>query len=130
MHRQGEKMTNALNWFEIPASDIARAVEFYGKLLDTQLETMEAMPDFSMAMLPYTPQEGVGGAIIQGEGYAPSIDGSLIYLNGGEDLNTVLSRVEDAGGKIAQPKTGIGENGFVAFFIDSEGNKVGLHSMN
>ena len=123
-------MTSALNWFEIPASDISRAAEFYGKLLDTQLETVEAMPGFSMAMLPYTPQEGVGGAIIQGEGYAPSTGGSLVYLNGGEDLNTVLDRVEGAGGKIAQSKTGIGENGYVAFFIDSEGNKVGLHSMN
>lgn len=122
-------MTNAVNWFEIPASDIGRAVDFYGKLLDTQLETMEPMPGFHMAMLPYTPQEGVGGALIQGEGYAPSTEGSVVYLNGGEDLNTVLNRVEGAGGKIAQPKTDLGENGYIAFFIDSEGNKVGLHSM-
>lgn len=123
-------MTSALNWFEIPASNISRAAEFYGKLLDTQLETIEAMSGFSMAIFPYTPQEGVGGAVVQGEGYVPSTDGSLVYLNGGEDLNTILGRVEGAGGKVAQPKTDLGENGYVAFFIDSEGNKVGLHSMN
>jgi predicted enzyme related to lactoylglutathione lyase len=51
-------------------------------------------------------------------------------LNGGEDLNTILRKVEASGGKIAQPKTGIGENGFIAFFLDTEGNKVGLHSMH
>jgi predicted enzyme related to lactoylglutathione lyase len=123
-------MTNALNWFEIPATDFGRAVAFYGKLLDTQLEAMEPMPGFKMAMLPYAPQEGIGGAIVEGEGYTPSSDGSLVYLNGGEDLNAVLNRVEAAGGKVTLPKADIGENGFMAYFIDSEGNKIGLHSMN
>ena len=53
-----------------------------------------------------------------------------MYLNGGEDLSTVLDKVEGAGGKVMQPKTDIGENGFIAFIEDTEGNKVGLHSMN
>jgi uncharacterized protein len=70
----------------------------------------------------------IGGCIIEGPGYEPSDKGSLVYLNGGEDLSSVLSKIEAAGGKIIMPKTGIGPNGFMAYFQDSEGNKVGLHS--
>ena len=91
------------------------------------MSTIEAMPGYVMAMFPA--QDGVGGALITGEGYVPSQEGVVVYLNGGDDLNTVLSKVEDAGGKVAMPKTDIGENGFVAYMIDPEGNKVGLHSM-
>lgn len=121
-------MADAVNWFEIPASDLDRAVSFYSAILGTKLEAQEAMPGFHMAMFPY--EEGVGGAIIKGEGYVPSAVGALVYLNGGEDLSTVLDRVEGAGGKVLAPKTDIGENGFIAYFHDTEGNKVGLHSMS
>ena len=69
------------------------------------------------------------GGIVQGEGYMPSAEGSMVYLNGGEDLDVPLGKVEGAGGKILVPKTDIGENGFFAYFVDTEGNKVGLHSM-
>ena len=85
------------------------------------------MPGFTMAMFPA--EDGVGGALLHGEGYNPSTEGTILYLNGGDNLSTVLDKVEGAGGKIAMPKTDIGENGFVAYFIDSEGNRVGLHSM-
>jgi len=73
---------------------------------------------------------GVTGGIVEGPGFEPSDKGSLIYLNGGEDLSEPLSRVEEAGGKIVLPKTSIGPNGFMAHFIDTEGNKVALHSMS
>jgi predicted enzyme related to lactoylglutathione lyase len=121
-------MSNALNWFEIPASDIKRAVKFYGTILGVELSIAEMMPGYKMAMLPA--EEGVGGGIVQGEGYTPSAVGALVYLNAGEDLAVALSKVESAGGKILVPKTNIGENGFFAFVLDTEGNKVGLHSMN
>lgn len=120
-------MKNALNWFEIPATDIERAAKFYGTIFDAQLEIGEAMPGFKMAQFPS--EEGVGGAVVQGEGYAPRADGTLVYLNGGEDLGIVLDRVASAGGQVVMPKTSIGENGFMAYFVDTEGNKVGLHSM-
>jgi predicted enzyme related to lactoylglutathione lyase len=120
-------MANALNWFEIPASDIKRAGKFYGTILGADLTIAEMMPGYQMAMLPG--EDGVGGALLQGEGYTPSTEGSLVYLNGGEDLAVALGRVEGAGGKVLVPKTSIGENGFFAFILDSEGNKVGLHSM-
>ena len=85
------------------------------------------MPGFKVAQLPS--EEGVGGAVVQGEGYAPRAEGTLVYLNGGDDLSAVLGRVEAAGGQVVMPKTSIGENGFAAFFQDTEGNRVGLHSM-
>ena len=121
-------MANAINWFELPANNFERAVKFYGKVIGSDLQPMD-FPGMKMAFFPAT-DNGVGGAVTQGNGSDPNQNGSLIYLNGGEDLDTPLSRVEAAGGKVIQPKTDIGENGFIAMFIDSEGNKVGLHSMN
>ncbi len=83
--------------------------------------------DFPMAMLP-AEQGGVGGAIVQGEGYVPSKEGVLVWLNGGEDLNVVLERVPEAGGEISSSKRSLGEHGFAAMFLDTEGNRIGLHS--
>ena len=120
-------MSNAINWFEIPVVNMERALKFYNAIFGLNMETMEAMPGFTMAMFPA--EDGVGGAIIKGEGYAPSQEGTVVYLNGGDDLSQVLNKVESAGGNVMMPKTDIGEHGFVAFFADTEGNKVGLHSM-
>lgn len=120
--------TNALNWFEIPALDFKLAQAFYATVLGRPVEPM-AMGPVTMGMLSSDPQ-GVGGAIVHGEDMAPSRQGTLVYLNGGDDLSVMLARVEAAGGKIAVPKTEIGNGfGFFAHFINSEGNKVGLHSM-
>jgi uncharacterized protein len=121
-------MENALNWFEIPVRDMARATRFYSAIMAFEQE-MEAGPSgegYLMAMFPTT--SGVGGALMHGEGYSPSMDGTLVYLNCGEDLSPVLGRVEAAGGRIITPKTSIGEHGAVAFVVDTEGNRVGLHS--
>ncbi|MGB3717066.1 MAG: VOC family protein [Candidatus Promineifilaceae bacterium] len=120
-------MANALNWFEIPATDIKRAIKFYNSIFVTELVSMEGTDGIPMGMFPA--EDGVTGAVIAGEGYVPSAKGSVVYLNGGEDLNDVLNRVEAAGGQVVLAKMDIGENGFVAFFMDSEGNRVGLHSM-
>jgi predicted enzyme related to lactoylglutathione lyase len=121
-------MANTLNWFDIPVSDMKRASKFYGAIFDTTLKTDPAMPGFEMAMFP--DGGGVNGALVSGDGYKPSHAGTLVYLNAGDNLIHVLNRIEKAGGKILQNKTSIGENGFMAYFEDSEGNKVGLHSMH
>ena len=120
-------MSNALNWFEIPATDIQRAAKFYATILSTELEVEEMGPEFPMVMLPA--EGGVGGAIVRGEGYAPSAEGTVVYLACGPDLSVAQDKVEGAGGKVLMPKMEIGEHGFVAFIMDTEGNKVGLHSM-
>ena len=121
-------MANAINWFEIPASNHTRAVNFYSEVLGADLQPME-MGDVKMAFLNVD-EESVGGAICYGEGYKPSADGTLVYLNGGDDLSVPLARVEKAGGRIVMRKTKISDEiGFMAAFIDSEGNKIALHSL-
>ena len=121
-------MSSAINWFELPATNFQRAVKFYGALLDTELQPME-MDQLQMAFFPHA-DGGVGGCVTYGNGNKPQAEGTLVYLNGGDDLSVALARVEPAGGKIIAPKTAIGENGFMAIFMDTEGNRVAFHSMN
>lgn len=121
-------MSNAINWFEIPAADFKRAVKFYGEVLSTELQVMK-MGENDLGFFPTT-DNGVGGCIAAGENHKPSAEGSTVYLNGGEDLSAPLSRVEAAGGNVIMPKTAIGENGYIAMFMDTEGNRVAFHSMN
>jgi len=121
-------MPNALNWFEIPVRDLVRAKTFYETILGAPLQQFEGM-GMKSAFFPADFENGsVGGCIIEGQGYEPSTAGSLIYLSCGPDLSVALSKVEEAGGKVTLPKTAIGEHGFMAYFTDTEGNKVGLHS--
>ena len=121
---------NVAVWFEIPANDLKRASTFYSGVFDTELED-EDMGGLKMAMFPHNKQTSVSGAIVKGEGYVPSSEGNIVYLNGGNDLATPLSRVEQHGGEIVMPKTFLGEQiGYIALFNDCEGNRIGLHSMN
>ncbi|OFZ07200.1 MAG: hypothetical protein A3D92_12170 [Bacteroidetes bacterium RIFCSPHIGHO2_02_FULL_44_7] len=116
-------MKNAINWFEIPVKNYDRGKKFYSTILGVEISEMPH-PQLKYGILPIDMKGGgVGGGIVQGEGYEPSNKGSLIYLNGGDDLSKVLSKVEKAGGKILLPKTSIGQNGFMAHFLDTEGNK-------
>lgn len=122
-------MPHTLNWFEIPVADFARAKIFYETVLGISIAPLE-MGDSTLGMLSSDP-ESVGGAIVQGEGHVPSQSGTMVYLNGGDDLAPLLARVATAGGQVAVPKTEIGNGfGFFAHFVDTEGNKVGLHSMH
>lgn len=121
-------MSNAINWFELPANNFDRAVSFYSQVLNAEMQHMD-MEGIKMAFFP-SDENGVGGAVTHGNGAEPNENGALVYLNGGENLDTPLSRVEAAGGQVVMPKTSIGENGFYAVFKDTEGNKVALHSMN
>jgi predicted enzyme related to lactoylglutathione lyase len=88
---------------------------------------MPGMPEFEMYAFPWTETE-IGGALVAGKGYVPSQEGSIVYLNAEDGISATVSRVEKAGGKVLVPKIDIGENGFIAFIIDPEGNKIGLHS--
>jgi uncharacterized protein len=121
------KDANALNWFEIPVSNMDRAKKFYETIFGITIP-VQVMGAFTMGFLPMN-QGKVSGALCQGEHYKPSMDGALIYLNGNPDLATVLSKVEQAGGKVIQPKRQITpEYGYMALFTDSEGNRMALHS--
>ncbi len=118
-----------INWFEIPASKFDRAVKFYETILDIKLP-INHINGSDMAFFSADPLE-VSGVIISGEGAEPSSKGVLLYLNGGDDLATSLSKVENAGGTVVVPKTKISDDiGYYAIFIDTEGNRLALHSPN
>jgi len=120
---------NAISWFEIPVKDMARATAFYGAVLGQPLSPMEGH-EGSYVFFPMESQEGVGGALMLQEGSEPAgKQGVVVYLNGGEDLAVPLGRVAAAGGQVTQEKMGIGPHGFIGFFMDPEGNHIGLHSM-
>jgi predicted enzyme related to lactoylglutathione lyase len=126
---KSNNMKNYISIFEIPATDISRAVEFYQSILDIKIEKMD-MPEMQMGILPYEGQM-ITGVIIKADGYKPSADGVTIYLNGGDNLQVILDKIEKSGGRILIPKTlHADESGYFATFIDSEGNKIGLHSPN
>ena len=121
---------NAISWFEIPATDLARAQKFYETVFNLKLNPLD-LPNIKMRMFPIEDPMGVGGAIVDSGGFhKPSLtDGPLIYLNTNPDVQNVLDKVEAAGGKIMVPKTEISpEYGNMAVIIDSEGNRIALHS--
>jgi uncharacterized protein len=125
-------MQNAVSWFEIPSTDLDRATRFYETIFGISLFPMD-MPQLQMRLFPIEdPMTGIGGAVVYAEGfYHPSpTHGPLVYLNANPDVQLVLDRVEAAGGKIVVPKTQITpEYGHMAVFIDTEGNRVALHSV-
>ena len=124
-------MKNAISWFEIPATDLDRAQKFYETIFVVKLNPLD-LPNIKMRMFPIEDMNGVGGAVVDSGGFhKPSTtDGPLIYLNGNPDVQQVLNKVEEAGGQVMVPKTEISpEYGYMAVIIDTEGNRIGLHSV-
>ena len=122
-------MKNLISIVEIPTVDFSRAVAFYQAILDISIEEIE-MDGVQMGLFP-NDGESVFVQLINGNEYKTSIDGTIVYLHGGGDLQKVANKIVANGGKMILPKTAIGpEMGFYAIFIDTEGNKLGLHSNN
>ena len=126
-------MEHAISWFEIGTSDLERATKFYEQVFGVKLFPMD-LDNIKMRLFPVDDMsKGIGGAIVDSGGFhkPSSTDGPLVYLNGNPDVQQVLDRVETAGGKIMVPKTQISpEYGFMAVIMDSEGNRIGLHSVS
>jgi predicted enzyme related to lactoylglutathione lyase len=117
--------TNPAMYFEIPVSDMKRAIEFYEKVFgfDFQLEEIHSN---QMALMPFDMDgSGISGALAKGEIYKPSLHGTLIYLRT-EGIDKTLSRASLAGAKVLFPKAKAGEYAYVAEIEDSEGNRIGL----
>ena len=127
-----DKNSNSLNWFEIPALDIERAQKFYETIFDIKMDRLPEMMKMKMAGFPADMGSGkASGALAQSEMHKPSSDGCVIYLNANPTIQAVIDRIEKAGGKVIIPKTQISpEIGYMSFFIDTEGNKMGLHAQN
>lgn len=124
-------MTSAISWFQIPASDMARAKKFYETVCGIELERLLASPGMEMWGFPADWERGeISGALVHGEGAIPSATGTAVFLNADPDLQLMLDRVEAAGGKILMPKTAIAMEGagHFAMIADTEGNTVGLYS--
>jgi uncharacterized protein len=122
---------NAISWFEIPATNLDRAQKFYESILNLQLRKLD-LPQLKMRIFPIVDPMGIGGSIVDSGGFhKPSAtEGPLIYLNANPDVQTVLDRVEKAGGKILVPKTEISaEFGYMAVILDTEGNRIAFHSI-
>jgi uncharacterized protein len=123
---------NVVGWFEIPVTDMDRAIRFYERVLDLSLDR-QTMGELDMAWFPFV-AEGTGapGTLVHApKHYAPSDKGTLIYFSAfSGDLNVELSRVAAAGGKVLQEKTLITEEiGYMGLFLDTEGNRIAVHSM-
>lgn len=121
---------HAIDWFEIPVTDLDRAQTFYERLLGAPLRREPMGPAKTLAVFTYD-EHGVGGCLMAGEGTpAPSARGTLIYLNAAPSLDAALERVADAGGRITTPKVQLpGDMGCFAHVVDTEGNRVGLHAL-
>jgi predicted enzyme related to lactoylglutathione lyase len=126
------EQTNVITWFEIPVSDIDRAKTFYETILDIEM-VMRKDGDDEAVFFPFNPHivqatsGRVTGVLSKSERNTPSGNGTVIYINASPSIQTVLDKVEQAGGKIIAPKMQI-PAGFIAIISDSEGNKVGLHA--
>jgi hypothetical protein len=118
---------NALSWFEIPATDLARASRFYAAVLGKPLREEKFGPS-TLHVFPYD-EPGVGGALMQQDGMVPSRTGTLVYLRTPAPLADAIGRVRAAGGAVVLDRTPLPKDlGVIAHVIDTEGNQVGLHA--
>jgi predicted enzyme related to lactoylglutathione lyase len=119
-------MTNQIVWCDIPVNDLDRAIKFYTAVLG-QPVTKESMHGMTFALLPHV-ENSVSGCLCMGDGYTPSATGPLIYLNCDQRLDVAIAAAGNNGGKVLEPKHQIGPYGFRSVVLDSEGNRVALHS--
>ena len=126
-------MKNAISWFEIGTQDLERAQKFYEEILGIKMTSMD-LPNIKMRLFPVEdPASGIGGALVYTDGFhKPSAtDGPLVYLNANPDVQAVLDLVPDAGGEVLVPRTPVSQDfGFIAVILDTEGNRIALHSVS
>ncbi len=120
-------MTKVISWFEIPAADFQRAIEFYNTILGLNMVGVAAE---SIKMATFPAESGVGGALVYHENYSPSFNGTTVYLAIEGDIAVTLAKIQELGGSVVIPKTVLHTGGFFAQFTDLEGNRVGLMSSN
>ena len=118
---------DAIHWFEIPVTDLDRAQRFYETLFARSMRREQMGPQ-ELAVFAY--EDGIGGALIKSAtAPKPGPEGVLVYLNASPSLDVVLSRASELGAQVLQPKLELPRDiGFIAQIVDSEGNRIGLHS--
>ncbi len=135
MMRKISPETNVVNWFEIPVLDTARAKKFYETILDISMQTRRfEETGEELTLFPATPfviqatSGRVTGGLTKGPNAKPSAEGALVYLNANPSIQAIINRIVPAGGKVLVPKTEM-IAGFIAVFLDTEGNRVALHAI-
>ena len=125
-------MSNSITWFEIPVTDLDRAMAFYATVTGRSLTRMDFMVTGQQdAVFDATDEADLKGALVKSDRILPSAQGSLVYLNVGTGLDQCLTRATQAGGSVVQPKTALPPGmGFFAHIIDTEGNRVGVHALD
>ena len=123
---QQKCVSNPFAWVEVPVTNMDRAKTFYGKLFGYKFQ-MQEMYGYQLAMFPMTMESnGAGGALVCGPSYTPSYDGAVVYF-AVDNIRATLKKATSIGGRIIQDKKSIGQYGFIAYFEDSEGNRMALH---
>ena len=121
-------MQTKINWFEIPSTNFSRAVKFYETIFDTKLRVEKFGPN-DLGVFTLENGESIGG-VVHGETYPPASAGVVLYLDAGPSIDQTVARIEPAGGRIQSGKMALPEGmGFIAYFFDTEGNRIGLHAM-
>lgn len=119
-------MANAVVWVDIPVVDLDRAIRFYSAILGATVTRIEN-PGMPLGLLPHGEQE-VGGCLFHDPERPPSAEGTLVYLTAQGRLDAAEAAIVPNGGKVLQSKHAIGPYGFRTVFLDSEGNRLALHS--
>lgn len=119
--------SNPVGWFDLNVADLNRAKKFYETVFN--LEMTDAPKEWGkQSFFPFDQGQGnISGALVEKQDYVPSGNNTVVYFET-ESCTPEEQRIEEAGGKVVQPKLNIGEFGYVSIFIDTEGNTVGLHS--
>ena len=122
---------NCLNWFEIPVENMDRAKQFYQSIFCIEM-TEQIINGMQMVFFPSVHGNGkVGGALVKSDLHKSNTEGVLVYLNANPDVSLVLERIEEHGGVVLLYKTMLTpEAGYMAIFLDTEGNRIALHSYN
>jgi predicted enzyme related to lactoylglutathione lyase len=120
-------MAHQVVWFDLPALDLDRAIAFYSAVLGTAVRKQE-FPGMAIGVLPHGDGD-VSGCLYQTESNPPSDHGPLLYLNCQGRLDAAIAAAEASGGKVLEGKQSIGPYGWRAIILDSEGNRIALHSM-
>ena len=131
MESKTKNNNNPVVWFEIYVDDMDRAKMFYETVLGLRMDDMSDPTDSGVKMNSFPmhmDKANASGALVKMDGFKPGGNGTIVYFDC-QDCSLEESRVSEAGGKIFQSKTQIGEHGFMSLCIDTEGNTFGLHSM-
>lgn len=120
-------MANQVVWVDIPVLKLDRAIRFYSAVIGTQVQKLE-YPGGAIGTIPHKDNES-GGCLYVSEEVKPSADGPLVYLNVHGRIDEAVEAVEPSGGKILKAKESMGPFGFRAIILDTEGNRIALHSM-